>query len=392
MSKRTTVYDIANALDISTGTVHRALHDGMGISPATKKKVLRMAKRLGYKPNLAARTLSQKRKPKISVNTLQGTTSFWDEVRTGGIEEARAQGIENIELEFRTFPNLGEGDDEAFLEATDQGVDGVITFPSRPKSLRKWIRRGAKTKVPTVCVVTDAPESGRVAVVSIDTHVSGSLAADLMGRFLGGKGRVAVTMSDAEITEHAEKYTAFKATIERLFPEMQLESPIEDHDLEAEAYGKSIALLTAHPDLAGIYVTTEASMPVIRAARELGRLETLTIIATDLFPALIDEIRAGTVAATIFQRPRAQGRMAFRLLHEFLIEGECSSQQLTLSPHLITRGSLEHFLKGLPLPAEQDAKGVNGRAQNGEVADSEVAQVDYARSAGAGGAANKGSN
>jgi LacI family transcriptional regulator len=381
MSKRTTVYDIANALDISTGTVHRALHDGTGISPATKKKVLRMAKRLGYKPNLAARTLSQKRKPKISVNTLQGTTSFWDEVRTGVVEEARAQGIENIEIEFRTFPNLGEGDDEAFLEATEQGVDGVITFPSRPKSLRKWIRRGARAKVPTVCVVTDAPESGRVAVVSIDTHVSGSLAADLMGRFLGGRGRVAVTMSDAEITEHAEKYSAFKSTLERLYPEMELESPIEDHDLEAEAYGKSIALLTAHPDLAGIYVTTEASMPVIRAARELGMLGRLTIIATDLFPELIEEIRAGTVAATIFQRPRAQGRMAFRLLHEFLIEGGCSSQQLTLSPHLITRGSLEHFLKGMPVPTERDAKGASGRAVGEEPADEDEEPADYEHSA-----------
>jgi ABC-type sugar transport system substrate-binding protein len=78
----------------------------------------------------------------------------------------------------------------------------------------------------------------------------------------------------------------------------------------------------------------------------MGILEKLTIIATDLFPALVDEIRKGAVAATIFQRPRTQGRMAFRLLHEFLVDGQASSQKLTLSPHLITRGNLEYFLKG----------------------------------------------
>ncbi len=128
-------------------------------------------------------------------------------------------------------------------------------------------------------------------------------------------------MSDAEITEHAEKYSAFAMTLAKLYPAMQLESAIEDHDLEAEAYGKSMALFAAHPDLAGIYVTTEASMPVIRAARDAGMLGKLTIITTDVFPELIDEIRGGAVAATIFQRPRAQGRMAFRLLHEFLVEG-----------------------------------------------------------------------
>jgi LacI family transcriptional regulator len=127
---------------------------------------------------------------------------------------------------------------------------------------------------------------------------------------------------------------------------MKLVATLEDHDDEAETYAKSRELFASHPDLAGVYITTEDSIPVIRAARDMGVLEKLTIITTDLFPALVNEIRSGAVAATIFQRPRTQGRMAFRLLHEFLVEGQVSSQKLTLSPHLITRGNLEYFLKG----------------------------------------------
>jgi hypothetical protein len=38
--------------------------------------------------------------------------------------------------------------------------------------------------------------------------------------------------------------------------------------------------------------------------------------------------------------------MAYRLLHEYLVDGAVSSQKLTLSPHLVTRGNLEFFLKG----------------------------------------------
>jgi LacI family transcriptional regulator len=344
--KPATVYDIAKALDISTGTVHRALHNAAGINPATKKKVLQMAKRLGYRPNMAARFLSQKRKLQVSVNTLQGTTSFWDEVRAGVEEEAKAQGMDNVEISFRTFPSLSEGDEAAFESAMTGNADGIITFPSRPVGLRKWIRGGPASKVPVVCVVTDAPESGRVGVVTIDTEVSGSLAADLMGRFLQGRGKIAVTVSDAQITEHAEKYGAFENTIETLYPEMALVGPIEDHDLEGEAYAKSRELFSTHPDLAGIYITTEASIPVIQAARDAKMLERLTIITTDLFPALIEEMRQGSVAATIFQRPRTQGRMAYRLLHEYMVDGACSTGELTLSPHLVTRGNLEYFLKG----------------------------------------------
>jgi ABC-type sugar transport system substrate-binding protein len=133
---------------------------------------------------------------------------------------------------------------------------------------------------------------------------SGSLAADLMGRFLmNHRGKVAVTLSALAITEHFEKLTAFKKTLATLHPEIALLDPLEDHDVESEAYDKCRKLFAAHPDLAGIYVTTEASMPVIRAAKDAHLLDRLTIIATDLFPALIEQIRLGTVSATIHQRP-----------------------------------------------------------------------------------------
>src|SRR5579864_2358405 len=77
----TTLHDIAKALGTSIGTVHRALHDNPGVSPKTKAKVLEAAKNLGYRPNLAARFLSSKKTLRVSINTLKGTTSFWDEVR-----------------------------------------------------------------------------------------------------------------------------------------------------------------------------------------------------------------------------------------------------------------------------------------------------------------------
>ena len=364
MAKRATVYDIADALGISAGTVHRALHDYVGINPATKKRVLQMAKTLGYRPNLAARYLSQKRKLRVSIITLKGTTSFWDEVRAGVEEEAKSLDMEGVEVEFRTYPSLGEGDEEAFEAALEAKADGVITFPSRPGNMRKWIRRAARSKVPVICVVTDAPKTGRLAVVSIDTLASGSLAADLLGKFLQGQGRVAVTMSALVITEHAEKFNAFRDTLQKFYPAMQLEDAIEDHDIEAEAYDKSKKLFAAHPDLAGLYITTEASIPVIQAARDANILDKLTIITTDLFPALVEEIRKGSVAATIYQRPRTQGRMAYRVLHEYLTEGECSAYQVTFSPHLVMRGNLEFFLQGQSFEAASRKNGHPGASDS----------------------------
>src|SRR5437762_2949307 len=184
ISRRVTLFDIANALGISTGTVHRALHGNPDVNPMTRTRVLQMSKNMGYRPNMVARLLSQKKHFRVSVNTM----------------------------------------------------------------------------------------------------ASGSLAADLMGRFLNRKGKVAVTLSALAVTEHAEKLAAFEKTLKSLHSDISLVDPIEDHDVESEAYDKCRKLFAAHPDLAGIYVTTEASMPVVEAARDAQLLDRLTIIATDLFP------------------------------------------------------------------------------------------------------------
>jgi len=342
MNKQVTLFDLADALGISTGTVHRALHNHGGVSPLTKARVLQMAKAMEYRPNLAARYLARRRHLRISVNTLKGTTSFWDEVRAGILQEAQAH---NTEVAFRTYPNLGEGEGEAFDEAVKSRVNGIITFPSRPQQMRSWMRRAVRAQIPVVCVATDAPNTGRLAVVSIDTMVSGSLAADLLGRLLQGKGKVAVTLSDLEIHEHAEKCRTFGGTLRKYYPGMQLVETIEEHDIEAEAYNKCRRLFAAHADLAGIYVTTEASIPVIEAARDVGILPRLALITTDLFPALVERIRKNEVLATIDQRPYTQGRLAFRVLHQFLVEGTCPTCQVTLSPHLVMRGNLDYFLQ-----------------------------------------------
>ena len=347
MDRRVTLFDLADALGISTGTVHRALHNHPGVSPLTKTRVLRMAKSMGYQPNLAARYLSSRQQSRISVNTLKGTTSFWDDVRAGIQKEAQSLSMGGVEIEFRTYPHLGEGEAEAFEEAVRSGVSGIITFPSRPHLMRTWMRRAMRAQIPVICVATDAPSTGRLAVVSIDTMVSGSLAADLLGRFLQGKGKLAVTLSDLAITEHAEKSKAFEQTLQHYYPEMQLVETVEEHDINSEAYDKCRRLFTSHPDLAGIYVTTEASIPVIEAARDTGILPRLAIITTDLFPALVAHLRDGRVLATIYQRPYTQGRMAFRVLYEFLMQGTCPSYQITLSPHLVMRGNLDFFLQRL---------------------------------------------
>ena len=356
LGKKPTIVDIAKAVGVSTATVSRALHNHRNVTEKTKTRVLKVAKKIGFKPNLAARYLSSKRSLRISVNTLLGTTSFWSEVRTGIEEERQSLDLKSVQLEYRTYPQLGDGEFAAFEEAMEAEVDGIISFPSNPDSMKPLMRWAGRAKIPVVYVATDAPGTGRLAVVQVDTFASGSLAADLMGRMAPRPGKVAVTLFRAAITEHAEKYKAFRDTMAKYYPAMSVLEPTEDNDIDQISYEKTRNLIDLHPDLTGIYVTTEASMPVIRAVREAGVLGKLTIVTTDLFPDLVKQLRAGAVAATIYQRPRTQGRMAFRALYQHLIEGIRPASQITYAPHIVMRGNLDFFLERITETKPRSAK------------------------------------
>ena len=332
----------------------RALHDRPGVNPLTKSRVLQMAKTLGYQPNQAARFLSSKRRLRISVNLPAHIESFWDTVREGIEEEAKTFAAFGLDVEFRTFPRMGYGEQAAFDEALDAEVNGIIIATGRPQDLRLSILKASRARIPVVSVVTDAPGTARLAVVSIDSPASGALAGELLSRLLQGKGKLAVITGDLAITDHAEKYNSFRSSVSEIFPAVQVIEPVQNHEDETEAYETCRALLREHPDLNGLYISTANSSPVLQALQDVGRLDDrMTIITTDLFPALIPHIESGRVVATLYQRPRSQGQLALRMLHEFLAGGRCPSYQLRLAPHIIMKSNLNFFLDRVSMESDE---------------------------------------
>jgi hypothetical protein len=89
-------------------------------------------------------------------------------------------------------------------------------------------------------------------------------------------------------------------------------------------------------------------MPVLRAAEQEGRLDDLTVVTTDLFPELVDWIRAGKVAATVYQRPLTQGRVALQALYRFLHHRERLSTQRVV-PYVVMRSNVDLVLERLSL-------------------------------------------
>lgn len=345
------IKDIARALGISTGTVNRALHAKPGVNSMTRARVLSMAESLGYRPNLAARYLQSRKQLRISVHLPAEIALFWDSLREG-IREAAAPFAPALHVDFRSYPSLGEGDIPLFEEALRDGTNGLIIAPGNPSALKPYIRKAARQDIPVVCVVTDAPDTQRLTSVSANPFTVGAVAGELLTRFQPGGGKVAFFTGWLSTQDHADKLRGFESSLQSMGGVLELGPVVEAHDDEREGHRRALAVLRAHPDLKGIYVSTVNSLPVLRAAEQEGRLPGLMVVTTDFFPELVERIRAGTIAATVYQRPLSQGRLALQALYQFLLDGTCPPARVHVVPHLVMRSNLNLFLERLPVNLE----------------------------------------
>jgi len=343
-SKTAGIKEIAKAAGVSIGTVDRALHSRAGISAATRTKIVKMAEQLGYRPNLAARHLKLSRQRKISVHLPQEIASFFDELRAG-IRQAAVLLQPPLEVEFHSYPAMGRGEVESISAVLDGPCDGVILAPSSLSKIGPLIRRATMRNIPVVCVATDAPGTERLTTISADPFTSGAIVAELLTRVRKGTGETAILTGDLATFDHSEKVRGFRSMLADLGSTISLIEVDEAHDDYAEAYRQTCQLLERHPAVSGIYVSTANSLPVIKALEENGRLGNVAIVVTDLFPELLPLIRNGNVLATLYQRPLTQGRMAFELLHRFIVEGVRPKSVYKLPPYIVLRSNIDLFIE-----------------------------------------------
>src|ERR1017187_2076407 len=338
------IQDIATALGISIGTVDRALHARPGINPTTRARVLKKAEQLGYQPNIAARSLKLNRRLRIGVYFPRDIASFFDSLRAGVRAAASISNGVNIDVVFRNFTRLDEGDVEMLAADAEEEFDGILVAPGNPRHIEPALRALARQGVAIVCVASDAPHSERLASVTADALTSGAIAAELFSRTIQRTGQLATITGELTTLDHAEKLRGFAANLAVFAPHLSLLPAIESHEKPEEAYRQATALLSRKPYPLGLYLSTANSISVLRALEEKDLLGEIQVIATDLFPELVPYIESGTILATLYQRPFAQGKTALELLLDYLLNGVAPQPVIRLAPHIILRSNLALFM------------------------------------------------
>src|SRR5688500_8109850 len=124
--RRATIKDVAAKAGVSFMTVSRAINGREGIRPETKAAVMAAIDALGYKPNVAARSLVRLAELRIGVIYSNPSAAFMSEFLTGVFEEAASLGAHLVILRVPKGENPSSRSLKDFIGS---GLSGVLLTP-----------------------------------------------------------------------------------------------------------------------------------------------------------------------------------------------------------------------------------------------------------------------
>lgn len=342
MSKRVTIKDIAAAIDVSIGTVDRALHNRPGIKTETRERVLAQARLMGYETNLIAKSLSRKHQLKIGC-VFPAEYRFYPDIEAG-IDAANDSLIDhNVQTISMKTERLGDGKEvDCINRLLELGIHGLAICPGHRTELNDAINLVVEKDIPVVTIATDAPESKRLTCVSTDSYNNGQIAGDLMANLLNYQGRVAVLTGFQDVTDHAEKARGFLDAISSYDSDIEIIDVVETHDDATMAYQLAEKLVALEID--GVYINTAtATIGGSHALLASQRYRDVRLVGTDLMRDTVPFIEKGIIRAVIFQDPFMQGYRAIRILFDVITAGTQYGPTDFVRPTVITKHNLQSF-------------------------------------------------
>jgi LacI family transcriptional regulator len=328
--QRVTLEDVAREAGVSPMTISRVINNKGRFSEATRRHVLEVAERLGYRPNRAARTLVTNKTMMVGFVVPDITNPYFAEIFQG-IEDVFWESGYNV-LVANT--NESTTRERTILAQLDDGtVDGIIACASRlpDEHLLPLLE-----KFPAVVTIT-RPVPTHLASAVVSHYTIGERM--LMGaKYLSDTGRRnigCVRLSHSSIYLSDDEFMNEMAAQGTPIP---TEWSVSCPPTWKAGYNLGRQLLQTYPELDGIAGGNDlVTLGVMRAALELGRR-----VPNDLGLIGADDILLAsqvTPPLTTFRIDKYEiGSMAARLLL-LRMEGDLTYREHLYQTELIVRGS-----------------------------------------------------
>ena len=265
---------------------------------------------------------------------------FWQSVHAGAVAAGREF---HAEILWDGPPN--ETDYSRQLEIVDsmlnRHVEGMVVAAADRTTLNGSLDRAAREKIPVVVFDSGVDSTNYVSFVATDNFAAGKLAARKLASLLNGKGTVAMIQNAPGSASTMDRERGFKEAMAQEFSGISLVAEQYSMSNRAKAMSAAENILTAHPQLDGLFASSEpSSVGAAQAIKSRGLAGKLKFVAFDSSEGLVEDLNAGVIDALVAQDPFKMGYEAVRAVTDKL-NGKTPDKKIDLSGAVITKADLD---------------------------------------------------
>lgn len=337
--KRVTIKDVAAVAGVSTQTVSRVINNRPDVADSTRVRVNEIVERLGYRPDVLARSMSRRRSYTLGVVTA-GLKYIGPNRVLHGITDAAEQ--VGYGLLLKQLPSFGATEVESILDRlVERRVEGVIWAVPEVGDNHGWLQEYA-SRLNLPIVVTSTRQQPDTYVVVIDNYEGGQLVT----RHLIEQGYRHIGHISGPLVwwEAQQRKNAWADVLAEAGLQVGDNCWSEGNWSSASGYQAALQLFEQYPEMDAIFVANDQmalSVLQVAAARGIAVPQQLGVVGFDCIPESAYFLPPLT---TVDQDQHELGTRAVQVLIQMIDsddngEKRPPTKRLVLQPQLIVRAS-----------------------------------------------------
>ena len=191
-------------------------------------------------------------RPRIAFISKSYTDPFWLDAIDGAQRAAEELGVVLLLHAAKDETHVVE--QVQIVENMIQiGVDGIVLAPCDSDALAPAVMKVNQAGIPITVIDTGISEGDIVTFAATDNVLTGTMAVDRLADRLGGQGKVGVIACPPNILPCREILSGFEEALPK-YPGLEMVGSPLGVPFCDQSFNATTDLLTAHPDLDGLYI------------------------------------------------------------------------------------------------------------------------------------------
>lgn len=306
------IKDIAFQAGLSPATVDRVINHRAGVRRQTRQRVEAALAELRQQENAAA--LSGR--TYVFDIIMETPDRFSDAVRAAFESEAVSALPAVIRSRFHFSEQIRDQDLLALLaRIRRRGSHGVVLKAADTPEVTQAVAELHAAKIPVITLVTDLPNSCRIAYAGSDNRAAGETAAYLIGSHVS-QGTVLVTLSSSRFRGEEDREIGLRRLLRARWPHLDVLEISEGYGKDSATGAQVRAALARNPAITAVYSIGGGNRAIIDAFAEAGRTISC-FVAHDLDKDNIKLLRQEKLHYVLHHNLNSDAASAFRTFLKF---------------------------------------------------------------------------